>query len=60
MKMAGHVSVEETEMVGILETLLWLSEFSEHEVVVESDFLLCVNAVNKPKHNHLEMGDLVE
>lgn len=61
MKLPGCVPVEEAEMTAIYEALVWSKEFpDQQQITVESDSLICVNAINKAKKNYLEMGDLTE
>lgn len=57
LKIAGGVSVMEAESVGILETLIWTREVSGGSVMIESDSLLSVNAINRSQSNILELGD---
>lgn len=47
MKIAGSVIVLEAEVVWVQEALIWLGEFPSQEVIIESDSLLVVNAVNR-------------
>ncbi|XP_074352388.1 uncharacterized protein LOC141691557 [Apium graveolens] len=60
MRCAGRVSVLEPELEGIAEALSWAQNVTEGEVVIESDSLASVNAVQKGHENLLELGDLVQ
>lgn len=59
MRFAGMVSVLEAELTGITEALSWSQEIAGGSVVIESDSLLSVNAVNNQQVNLLELGDLL-
>lgn len=59
MKFAGQVSVMEAEMVGILEALLWINVLPDKPITVWSQ-IHCVQAINKMKHNQLEVGHLID
>lgn len=60
MRFADNVKVMEAEMVGILETLTWLEVLPAPEVIIESDSLMAVNAINKDHTNLLEQGNMVQ
>ena len=60
LRFAGKVEVLEAELVGILEALRWTSEIKGQTIVVESDSLLSVQAINGKVHNELEVGVLIE
>ncbi|KAL8114918.1 hypothetical protein AgCh_021666 [Apium graveolens] len=60
MRFAGGVSVEEAELTGILEAILWSQEVAHGHVIVESDSLISVKAVNQGHDSVLEFGDLVQ
>ena len=47
MRFPGHVSVLVAEIIGVLEALQWTQELPAHEVIVESDSLQSVNAINR-------------
>lgn len=59
MRFAGHVSILEAELVGILEALKWVQELAYQEVIIESDSMLSVAAINKNVQNLLELGNLI-
>lgn len=59
MRFAGEISVLEAEMVGILEALRWVQEWPGRHIVIESDSILSVNAIQKAACNYLELGDLI-
>ncbi|XP_074357898.1 uncharacterized protein LOC141697415 [Apium graveolens] len=59
MRCEGQVSVLEAEVSGIVEALLWAVENTEGLVIVESDSLLGVRALNQGLENLLEIGDLI-
>lgn len=46
MKFEGCVSVLEAELVGVLEAFLWTRELPAQPIIVETDSLLSVNAIN--------------
>ena len=60
MKFAGKVDVLEAELVGILEALIWTSAFSGYMIIIESDSLLSVKAIQGNNQNQLEAGMLVD
>lgn len=60
MKFAGNVSVMEAELTGIVEALLWAREVVVVGVVIESDSLLSIQAIQQGQENMLEAGDLME
>lgn len=54
------VPVLEAELAGIWEAMVWSHELTSGSVVIESDSLLSVNAINQDYENILESGDLVQ
>lgn len=60
LRCAGIVSVLEAELVGIWEAILWTQEISEGPIIIESDSLLSVKAINHGHDYVLEIGDLVQ
>lgn len=59
-KVAGAVKVVEAETTAILEGLIWLEELPIGPVIIESDSLLSVNAINKNHLNFQEIGNMVQ
>lgn len=55
----GSVQVVEAEVMAIFEALRWIEELQVAEVIIESDSLLAVNAVNKDYMNYMELGTVV-
>lgn len=60
MRFTSRTSVLEAEEVGIMEALPWTDDFPAHAIVVESDPLQGINAINKENVNLLEQGDVIE
>lgn len=60
MKFSGEVLVVEAEMIGILEALSWANDSIPGRVIVESDSLISVQAVQQDKENLLEVGDITQ
>ncbi|WOH01628.1 hypothetical protein DCAR_0521012 [Daucus carota subsp. sativus] len=58
MRFAGSFSVMEAEMTGITEALTWAQNYT-NAVVIESDSLLSVEAIQNGQENLLELGDLI-
>lgn len=56
----GKVSVLEAEAVGMMETIVWASEFPDQPIVVESDAQLVISALQRQKLYHLEVGIVME
>ena len=50
----------EAESVGVLEALSWTKDLPNQPIVIESDSLLCVNAINRVAQNLLELGSIIE
>lgn len=59
-RFTGAVPVLEAELAGIWEAMLWSHEVSAGLVIIESDSLLSVKAINHGHDNVLESGDLVQ
>ncbi|XP_074323648.1 uncharacterized protein LOC141660552 [Apium graveolens] len=60
LKFVGSVSVMEAEMTRIFEALNWTQEVaSGRGVIVESNSLLSVRAIQQEQENLLELGDLI-
>lgn len=55
-RVAGQVQAFEAEAVGMLEALSWIKNSTGQEVVVESDSLLVVEALQRGKEYQLEVG----
>lgn len=61
MTLMSPDSVFEAECIGVREALLWvLSRGDNCEVVVESDSLLTIEAINGTKEFRLEVGHVVD
>lgn len=60
MRFSGAVTVLEAELTGIWEAMVWSRDVAESPVIVESDSLLSVQAINNGHDNLLESGDLVQ
>lgn len=58
-KFAGIVPVIEAETMAILKELSWPEEFQVSSTVIESNFLLSVNVINKSYQNILELDSLM-
>lgn len=56
----GDVSVFEAEAQGVLEALKWIIELGVHEVELESDSKLTVNAIVGNTPNYLEVGNILQ
>ena len=57
---SGAVIVLEAELTGIWEAMVWSRDVAESPVIVESDSLLSIQAINNGHDNILESGDLVQ
>ncbi|XP_074322978.1 uncharacterized protein LOC141659936 [Apium graveolens] len=55
-------SVFEVELIGVRETLSWIKEgqYGSAKVLIESDSLLSIDAIQKDKINFLEVGEVIE
>lgn len=60
MRISGHTMVLEAEMMCILEALKAFSDFPNQTVLVETDSMLSVTAIDKGERNRLKLGDLTE
>lgn len=60
LKVRGEVNVMEAEAYGVLETLKWVQEKEYKNVVIESDSLLVIDAINRETRYQLEVGDLLQ
>lgn len=60
MKIAGSCSVLEAEARGVLEALVWLQELDLHNVDIECDCLLAVNALCHDVEYVTEMGHVLD
>ncbi|XP_074342433.1 uncharacterized protein LOC141679985 [Apium graveolens] len=58
-KFEGAVQVVEAETTAILEGLLWIKDLTARPVIIESDSLLSVNALNNNILNWFEVGNMV-
>ncbi|XP_074363909.1 uncharacterized protein LOC141704585 [Apium graveolens] len=58
-KFEGAVQVVEAETTAILEGLLWIKDLTAGPVIMESDSLLYVNALNNNILNWFEVGNMV-
>lgn len=56
----GVVQVLEAEVMAIFEALKWLEDMHPMEVMIESDSLLAVRAMNKEYLNYMELGTIVK
>ena len=54
--LAGSCSVLEAEATGVQEAIDWVDRFAVSQVVVESDSLSVVNAIQKHISYHSEVG----
>lgn len=59
MRFPGKVSVFEAEVVGLFEALSWIPA-GNHNVLVESDSLLVVEAVKQRRVYQFEVGTILE
>lgn len=59
MRLAGNISVYEAEAVGILEALSWIDDRQDGHVVIESDSLLSVRALQKDIVQVNELGTVL-
>lgn len=59
-KFTGMISVVEVETMAILKGLSWMEELQLCSVVIESDSVLSVNAINKSYHNFLELDSVLQ
>ncbi|XP_074351632.1 uncharacterized protein LOC141690759 [Apium graveolens] len=55
-------SVFEAELIGVREALSWIKEgqYGSAKVLIESDSLLSIDAIQKDKINLLEVGEVIE
>lgn len=49
MRIGGQVSVLEAEVIGVLEAVKWMEESGKQHVIVETDSLLVVQALQQSK-----------
>lgn len=62
-RFSGKVIVLEAEAVGMREALIWANELPCQPIIliiVESDSQLVINALQRNKLNHLEVGIVLE
>lgn len=59
LRVQGDVSVFEAEAYGVKETLSWISSTFPQPVVIETDSLLTVQALEDRQKNQLEVGNLL-
>lgn len=55
-RFVGIVPVVEAEAIGVLEATRWINSLGMHDVDIESDSLVTVQAINKAVENYLEVG----
>lgn len=60
MRLPGQVTVMEAEAAGVLEALKWIEESGRHHVMVESDSMLVVNALQNSSVYHVEVGNILD
>lgn len=60
MRFEGILSVSEAESIGINEALTWNLPLQIDNVIIESDSLLTVQALDKHLSNKLEVGNIIE
>lgn len=56
MRFVGTISVMEVELIGILEALLWAKESVVGAVLVESDSMLSVHAIQQGQETRESAG----
>ena len=59
LRKQGEISVFEAEAVGVLEALIWVYELNIQNVIIETDSMLTVQAINKHSENLLEVGNVL-
>lgn len=60
MKVAGEVSVMEAEARGVLEAIQWINIIGVHNVIIESDSQLVVQALKSVESYQLEVGHILD
>lgn len=59
LRYAGIVSVMEAEDIGVQEALQWIKDMAAQRVIIETDSLLVINAVQKNQDYQLEVGNIL-
>lgn len=57
---AGQISVFEAETNDVLEAIRWAQELEIQKVIIESDSMLTVQAINQGTTNHLDVGNVLQ
>ena len=60
LRMAGQVTVMEAEAHGVYEALRWVDDLRLHQVVIESDSSLVVQALQLRSSYFLKVGNILE
>lgn len=60
LRFGNVVLVFEAEAIGVNEALAWIITLKIQNVIVESDLLLSIQAIEKGKQNYLEVGYVVD